>query len=42
MKPEDVSYANVNRRLVEAVPELRAAYDQQVARGYDGDGPMCS
>lgn len=39
MKPEDISYANMNRKLVEAVPELRAAYDLQVARGYDGDGP---
>ncbi len=39
MKPEDISYANMNRKLGEAVPELREAYDRQVARGYDGDGP---
>lgn len=39
MNPEEITYQNMNRKIVEAVPELRAAYDHAVAEGYDADGP---
>lgn len=39
MSLEEIAYENMNRKVLEALPELGEAYRSEAAKGHDVDGP---